>query len=103
MDISQAEFDGFPAPVPPAMVAPATPAERIARFQELERKHGGLVPVSMLADVIGVSRGRIFQFKEQSRFTVVEFLGREFTPLREIEDFVSLQRPPGRPLKTKAA
>jgi hypothetical protein len=95
MNPMHAEFQGFPPAVP--LVESASPVDRLQRFAQLQQRHGGLVPVMVLSDLIGVCRQRIGQIK--GRFNLVDYMGREFVSVPELEAFLAKERLSGSPLK----
>lgn len=58
---------------------------RLARLQDLGKERGGLVPRSVVHDILGVSRQRIHQLCHQDKLEVVHFFGTEFVSGRSIQ------------------
>jgi hypothetical protein len=95
MNVSQAEFHGFPA----SQVEPSRESD-IERFLRLSDEKGGLIPQNILPDALGLSTQRVSQLVTRQRFEVHQVGGHNFVTGDSFAEF--LQRPVskgGRPRK----
>jgi len=88
--IDQPEFDGFPAPVP-------SDESLSEQFERVTREKGLLIPQALVADFLGVTRGRVCQLLDKGRFERFVIAGTFFVPLAQIEAHKPLSG--GRPRK----
>lgn len=89
----------FPMPEAAAMPEPKTVAERVRLWAEAGEGRGGLLPQSMLADVLGVTRQRVFQFVQEGRFETVMLFGQRFITGDSLGEFISQERKSGHHFK----
>jgi hypothetical protein len=77
--------------------------EMIRNFRELNNRDGGLVPFSMAARLMGVSKQRVNALVAEGTFKPVEVAGKKWLSANQIEEFIKLKREPGRPWKKPSA
>ena len=103
MDLSVTQDTLFPLPEPTAIVSPATPIERARQYFDACQQMGGLIPQSVLSDVLGVSRARVSELLGEGRFVTVMFLGKRFITGDSLTEFVRTERKAGRPFKNPSS
>ena len=64
-------------------------------YFRIGKLHGGLVPVSAVATVLGVSRQRVHQLVEEGTFSHWTFYGMKWLSQNEVVEFAKLNRRPG--------
>ena len=67
----------------------------IKEFVKTIKLHGGLVPMSQVATVLGLSRQRVHQLADEGTFTVYHFYGMKWLLQKEVISFGKLQRQAG--------
>ena len=67
----------------------------IKEFMRITKLHGGLVPMSAVATILGVSRQRVHQLADEGTFTVFEFYGMKWLLEEEVVSFGKLRRQAG--------
>jgi len=73
-------------------------------FQEIKtvtEAHGMLVPVSLAAELLGISRQRIHELMEAGRLQRVEFRGRAYMTEDQLHEYARAERKAGRPPKVR--
>lgn len=80
----------------------AKAVDLVKEFTDLQRKHGALVPASMVATVLNVTRARVLQFIEEGRLPAVMFRGSWYVGEDDLRAFGKLERKVGRPPKARA-
>jgi hypothetical protein len=67
----------------------------IKEFMRVTKLHGGLVPMSAVGTILGVSRQRVHQLADEGTFTVFEFYGMKWLLEEEVVSFGKLKRAAG--------
>ena len=67
----------------------------IREFTKLTKLHGGLVPMSVVATILGVSRQRVHQLVDEGTFKHWTFYGMKWLSPEEVVSFAKLNRPKG--------
>jgi hypothetical protein len=67
----------------------------LKEFMRIVKLHGGLVPMSAVGTVLGVSRQRVHQLADEGTFTVFEFYGMKWLLEEEVVSFAKLKRAAG--------
>jgi hypothetical protein len=67
----------------------------VREFAKLTKLHGGLVPMSAVATILGVSRQRVHQLVDEGTFTHWTFYGMKWLSQEEVISFAKLNRPKG--------
>jgi hypothetical protein len=67
----------------------------IREFTKLTKLHGGLVPMSAVATILGVSRQRVHQLVDEGTFKFWTFYGMKWLSQEEVVSFAKLNRPKG--------
>jgi len=67
----------------------------IKEFMRIIKLHGGLVPMSAVGTILGVSRQRVHQLADEGTFTVFEFYGMKWLLEAEVISFGKLKRAAG--------
>jgi hypothetical protein len=73
--------------------------DQVAEFGELQRKHGGLIPVIVVAGLLNVHRSRVYQYIESGHFPAIGFQGHLYVPEPALIEFLKTERKNGRPFK----
>jgi hypothetical protein len=69
--------------------------EDVREFVRLTKLHGGLVPQSAVATILGVSRQRVHQLVQEGTFTHWTFYGMKWLSEKEVVSFAKLNRQQG--------
>jgi hypothetical protein len=69
--------------------------EDIREFARLTKLHGGLVPQSTVATILGVSRQRVHQLVQEGTFNHWTFYGMKWLSQQEVASFAKLNRQQG--------
>jgi hypothetical protein len=69
--------------------------ENVREFVRLTNLHGGLLPQSAVATVLGVSRQRVHQLVEEGTFSHWTFYGMKWLSQKEVVSFAKLNRQQG--------
>ena len=77
--------------------------DQVREMHALSSEVGGLIPPSVAAVLLEVSRQRVHQFMTEGRFTIHQFLGEKYLELRQVHDFRKNPRANGRPRKLQEA
>lgn len=77
----------------------AKAVDLVKEFTELQRQHGALVPASMVASVLNLSRERVRQFIDDGRLPAVNFRGSWYVGEDDLKEFAKQERKTGRPPK----
>jgi len=64
-------------------------------FCSISSSHGGLIPISLAAELIGVCRRRVYFLVENERFSIVTFRGWRLLLLDEVTAYALGPRKPG--------
>ena len=64
-------------------------------FVTITKTRGGLVPMAMVATILGVSRQRVHQLADEGTFTVFQFYGMKWLLEEEVISFGKLKREAG--------
>lgn len=67
----------------------------VREFAKLTKLHGGLVPMSVVATILGVSRQRVHQLVDEGTFKHWTFYGMKWLSQEEVVSFAKLNRPKG--------
>jgi hypothetical protein len=67
----------------------------VREFLRITKLHGGLVPMSAVATLLGVSRQRVHQLADEGTFSVFEFYGMKWLLEEEVVAFGKLNRRAG--------
>jgi hypothetical protein len=67
----------------------------VREFIRIVKLHGGLVPMSAVGTILGVSRQRVHQLADEGTFTVFEFYGMKWLLEEEVVSFGKLKRAAG--------
>jgi hypothetical protein len=67
----------------------------VREFAKLTKLHGGLVPMSAVATILGVSRQRVHQLVDEGTFKHWVFYGMKWLSQEEVVSFAKLNRPKG--------
>lgn len=76
----------------------------LAELEARSKIKGPVVPQSLAAEIIGVSRQRVAQFIDEGRIDAFTLNGSRFVFVRSLHDFLKAgPRPPGRPWPSRMA
>ena len=67
----------------------------VKELMRLTKLHGGMLPISACAIVLGVSRQRVHQLVDEGTFSVHEFYGMKWLLEKEVVPFARLNRHAG--------
>ena len=67
----------------------------VKEFMRIIKLHGGLVPMSSVGTILGVSRQRVHQLADEGTFSVYEFYGMKWLLEKEVVSFAKLKRAAG--------
>ena len=67
----------------------------IKEFMRIVKLHGGLVPMSAVGTILGISRQRVHQLADEGTFSVFEFYGMKWLLESEVISFGKLKRAAG--------
>jgi hypothetical protein len=67
----------------------------IKEFVRITKLRGGLVPMSAVGTILGVSRQRVHQLADEGTFSVFEFYGMKWLLESEVISFAKLKRAAG--------
>jgi hypothetical protein len=67
----------------------------LREFTRIIKLHNGLLPMSAVATILGVSRQRVHQLADEGTFSVFEFYGMKWLSQDEIVSFAKLHRRAG--------
>lgn len=85
----------FPMPEP-APTTWDTWEERSKVFVEMSKAKGGLIPLSALHDILGISRSRVHQLSQANRFENVSYFGQAYVTGRSIREYLAEEKITGR-------
>jgi hypothetical protein len=68
-------------------------------LRRITNEEGGLVPLTMAATVLGMSKQRVHDLVKEGTLRAIEFGGKKWLSGKELESFVQLERKAGRPWK----
>ena len=66
-------------------------------YRKTLKQEGGLLPFTMAADLIGVSKQRVHELIKEGTFVPVEACGKKWLSANQVEAFIKLHRAAGRP------
>jgi hypothetical protein len=69
----------------------------IRLLREMNSREGGLLPYATAAKMMGLSKQRVNALVAEGTFKPVEFAGKKWLTANQIEEFIKLNREPGRP------
>lgn len=75
----------------------------VREFAKLTKFHGGLVPMSAVATILGVSRQRVHQLVDEGTFQHWTFYGMKWLSQEEVVSFAKLNRHQGENQYTPSA
>ena len=67
----------------------------LKEFMRIIKLRGGLVPISAVGTILGVSRQRVHQLADEGTFSVFEFYGMKWLLEEEVVSFAKLKREAG--------
>jgi hypothetical protein len=67
----------------------------VREYVRLTKLHGGMLPISAVAVVLGLSRQRVHQLIDEGTFSVFEFYGMKWLLAKEVIPFSKLNRRAG--------
>ena len=67
----------------------------LREFLRITKQRGGLVPISAVATILGVSRQRVHQLADEGTFSVYQFYGMRWLLEEEVVSFAKLNRRAG--------
>ena len=104
MDVTVEQFEMFPEmPTVPLLKRTKNIWEQLNELKELTEKHGQLVPIAMAAELLDLSRQRVFQLIDDGTFTPTEWRGQRWLTENDLRSFIELERNSGRPWKEPSA
>ena len=62
----------------------------------------GLIPLTFAAELLEIHRSRVHQLVEAGKLTRYSLCGSKFLSVRQLREFVDVERPTGRPTKKVA-
>lgn len=68
---------------------------RIEKFNEMSEARGGLIPRSVLADTLGVSRQRVAELIDKGQLEKISFFGTHFVSGRSIREHLQGEKAKG--------
>jgi excisionase family DNA binding protein len=75
--------------------------ELVNEFIALQKKHGALLPATMVAVALNLSKARVYQFIEEGRLKAVMFRGVHYIGEDDLRKFAKEERKAGRPCKAR--
>ncbi|MGO8839094.1 MAG: hypothetical protein ACLQAH_17190 [Limisphaerales bacterium] len=69
----------------------------------INEREGGLLPFSMAAKLMGISKQRVDALVAEGTLKPTPFAGKKWLSVNQIEEFVKLTREPGRPWNKPSA
>ena len=72
----------------------------IEERDRLAKERGGLISQHEIADLCGVTRGRVWQWVEEGRLETVQVGQTRLVLVESFKEFARKERPPGRPRKS---
>lgn len=79
----------------PVLEAKVEKRSDVWKYLKATAQHGALVPPTMVASSLGVSRQRVHQFMEEGRLQYVFVGAKRFVPVRKLEEFLLVARRQG--------
>jgi hypothetical protein len=67
----------------------------VKEFMRIVKLHGGLLPMSAVGTILGLSRQRVHQLADEGTFSVFEFYGMKWLLESEVVSFGKLKRAAG--------
>jgi hypothetical protein len=64
-------------------------------FSRISKLHGGLVPVSVVPTILGITRQRVHQLVEEGTFSHWTFYGKKWLSQEDVVSFAKLKRQAG--------
>ncbi len=98
-EIAASEFPFVDALPRREKAAVKTAVDVLNDWREATRLHGSLVPTSMVAAVLNVSKQRVHQLIQHGRLVTVVFGGHNYVTELSLNDLASSERKSGRPFK----
>ena len=71
--------------------------ELFHKLREINSRDGGLLPYATAAKIMGLSKQRVNALVAEGTFKPVEFAGKKWLTANQTEEFIKLNREPGRP------
>jgi hypothetical protein len=104
MEVVADQFEMFPDMPTVALPKRAKNVwEQLKEMNEMIAKHGQLLPISMAAEMLDLSRQRVYQLIEDGVLRPVEWRGQRWLTENDIRSFVEVERVAGRPWKEPSA
>ena len=104
MDAVADQFEMFPEMPTVALPKRAKNVwEQLKEMNELVEKHGQLIPVGMAAELLDLSRQRVYQLIDDGTLKPVQWRKQQFLTENDIRSFVEIEREAGRPWKEPSA
>jgi hypothetical protein len=69
--------------------------DQVAEFAELQKKHGALVPITVVRGLLNISKQRVHQLREAGAFQGIKFHGHYYVPEAELVEFLKRERKSG--------
>lgn len=85
--------------LPEVKKAVRTKWQELKEMAECQEREGGLATPAMAAAVLDLSTSRVGQLLDEGTFVRHEFFGKPFLSVRELRDFIEVERKAGRPWK----
>ena len=73
--------------------------EDLNELCDLVEKHGPLIPLPMVADLLDLSHQRVSQLRDSGRLETIEFRKRSWVGEKTVRAFIEVERKAGRPWK----
>jgi len=83
---------------------PATPKRVRTKWEELQEmaevsiQHGGFIPVTVAAELLDLSRQRVYALMDQGRIPAFHFFDKTYVAINDVSEFLKLDRKNGRPV-----
>lgn len=78
----------FPLPKSRGSARPKTPSAKLRAIRDAFERYGCLVPRSLVAEVLGVSRQWVHTLLKRRKVSGVKVLGTEFVRLDDVEQLI---------------
>lgn len=100
--VGEATFDFFKDLPQKAVGLSEEILTELKEYKACFEEHDGLIPSAAVPEMLGISKGRVWQLKTEYSWWSKEFFGKQFFSRRQLEDFAKLDRSGiGRPKKGK--
>lgn len=95
-DVMSEQFALFPGMLDGLPRREKTRWEELQEMNALSRERGALLPTGLAAEVLDVSRQRLYQLLDAGRIESFEFFGRKWVPEGDLLAWAKSDRTPGR-------